>query len=133
MALGPVVIITKSAAKAVACTTGSIAENEKTDLWLSNDGSQLSNDGSQHRKDRPLQFQRPSSSVIGVATTHTLVVLHLPGAATIYALIVLQSPGAAWHLLFELSGAFIPSSAPSGLTVSCIGTVKKSKKIADGL
>ena len=119
MALGPVVIITKSAAKAVACTTGSIAENEKTDLWLSKDGLRLAKDGSQHRKGRPLRFQRPSSSVIGVATTHTLVILPL-------------SVG-TWHLLFELSGAFISLSSPSGGMVGCVGTVKKSKKIVDGL
>ena len=119
MALGPVVIITKSAAKAVACTTGSIAENEKTDLWLSKDGLQLAKDGSQHRKGRPLRFQRPSSSVIGVATTHTLVILPL-------------SVG-TWHLLFELSGAFISLSSPSGGMVGRVGTVKKSKKIVDGL
>ena len=32
MVLGAVAMLTMGAAKAVACTTGAIAENEKTDL-----------------------------------------------------------------------------------------------------
>lgn len=33
MVLGAVAMLTMGAAKAVACTTGAIAENEKTDLY----------------------------------------------------------------------------------------------------
>lgn len=86
MVLGAVAMLTMGAAKAVACTTGAIAENEKTDLWLSKDGSL-------HRKGRPLRSQRPLSPVTGAATTHTLAIIH--------------SPVGTWHLLFELSGALM--------------------------
>ena len=42
----------------VSCTPVTIVRNEKTNLCVPKDGSQLAKDGFQHRKGRSLQFQR---------------------------------------------------------------------------
>ena len=42
----------------VSCTPVTIVRNEKTNLCVPKDGSQLAKDGFQHRKSRSLQFQR---------------------------------------------------------------------------